>query len=99
MDKPYSGTEIIEIGIQIEMNGRDFYNAIIPQFADQKIVEVFQHLAGEEEKHITVFQKILDAVENYEPKEGFSEEIFSYIHLLAGQHVFTEENKGKDSGY
>lgn len=96
MNKKFSGVEVIEIGIQIEVNGRDFYRGLLESFTDPKTIEVFQYLANEEEKHISAFNKMLDTIENYESHEAYSEELFSYIHQLATQHVFTKENKGKE---
>ena len=55
----FSGSEIVQIGIQIEKNGRDFYNALEKQSTSNKSKEIFRYLAGEEEKHIKVFEEIL----------------------------------------
>ena len=67
----FSGSEIVQIGIQIEKNGRDFYNALEKQSTNKKGKEIFHYLAGEEEKHIKVFEEILSSAENYEPAEAY----------------------------
>jgi len=92
----FAGSEIVEIGIQIEKNGKEFYNTLIKQSRGQKAKDVFKYLAGEEEKHIATFQKILDSVQKYEPQEAFPGEYFAYMSVLAKEHVFTEENKGSE---
>ena len=94
MSNIFAGSEIVEIGIQIEKNGRDFYNTLVGQFKNQKAKDMFKYLAGEEEKHITAFRKILDSVHKYEPAESYPEEYFAYMNALAKEHVFTQENKG-----
>ncbi len=63
-----AGSEVVQVGIQIEKNGKDFYNALAKHSKNPKAVEIFKYLAGEEEKHIKAFQKILDKTENYEPQ-------------------------------
>jgi rubrerythrin len=94
MGNIFAGSEIVEIGIQIEKNGRDFYNAVAKQSKNQKAKDIFAYLAGEEEKHIAVFQKVLGSVNKYEPPESYPGEYFAYMNALASDYVFTKENKG-----
>ena len=94
MGNIFAGSEIVELGIQIEKNGRDFYNTLAKQSKNKKAVEIFQYLAGEEEKHIAVFQKILDSVHKYEPPESYPGEYFAYMNALASEYVFTQKDKG-----
>jgi rubrerythrin len=95
MGNIFSGSEIIELGVQIEKNGRDFYRALSRQAKNFKTGEIFKFLAAEEEKHIVVFQKILDSVQKYEPAESYPEEYFAYMNALASEHVFTQKDKGE----
>lgn len=92
----FAGSEIVELGIQIEKNGKDFYNAVIEQSKNQKAKETFKYLAGEEEKHIAVFQNILDSVHKYEPPESYPGEYFAYMNALARDYVFTQKDKGRE---
>jgi rubrerythrin len=94
MSNIFAASEIVEIGIQIEINGRDFYNTLAGKFEDQKAKGLFKYLADEEEKHIAVFQKILESVDKYEPVESYPGEYFSYMKNLAAEHVFTRKNEG-----
>ena len=96
MGNIFAGSEVVELGIQIEKNGKDFYNAVAQQSKSQKAKQVFQHLAGEEEKHIIVFQKILDSVSKYEPPESYPGEYFAYMNALAGENIFTQKDRGND---
>ena len=95
MGNIFAGSEIVEIGIQIEKNGRDFYNIVAKQSKNQKAKEIFEYLAGEEEKHIAVFKKILDSVTKYEPPESYPGEYFAYMNALASEHMFTQKDKGR----
>jgi len=87
MGSVFAGSEVVEIGIQIEKNGKDFYNTLVSQSENDKAADIFKYLAAEEEKHIAVFQKILDVVEKHEPPEAYPGEYFSYMNALAKEHV------------
>lgn len=95
MGNIFRASEIVEIGIQIEKNGKDFYNLLVLRSKNKKAQDVFKYLAGEEEKHIGVFQKILGSVEKYEPAESYTGEYVAYMNALAGEYIFTQKNKGK----
>ncbi len=95
MGNIFAGSEIVEIGIEIEKNGRDFYNTLVAQSKNIKAKESFELLAKEEEKHIKVFQGILDSLEKYQPAESYPGEYFAYMNALAGEYVFTQKDKGK----
>ena len=96
MGNIFSGSEIVEIAIQIEKNGRDFYNALVAQSKSQEAKDIFKYLAGEEEKHIKAFQKILNSVQKYEPAESYPGEYFAYMNALASEHIFTQKDKGNE---
>lgn len=96
MGNIFAGSEIVEIGIQIEKNGRDFYNLLTRKSKNPKAADIFRYLAKEEEKHIAVFQNILDSVEKYEPAESYPGEYFAYMNALASEYVFTQKDKGEE---
>jgi rubrerythrin len=95
MSNIFAGSEIVEMGVQIERNGMDFYNALTSTVKDNKAEEVFNYLALEEEKHIAVFQKILDSVQRYEPQEAYPGEYFAYMKALADDYIFTKTGQGQ----
>ena len=90
----FSGSEIAELGIQIEKNGRDFYNGLVRKVADKKIQDILKHLAAQEEKHIAMFQQIRKETESYVPPESYPGEYFDYMRSLAGEYIFTKANTG-----
>lgn len=96
MGNIFAGSEIVELGIQIEKNGRDFYSALAKKSKNQKAAEVFKYLAAEEEKHIKVFQEILSKTEKYEPAGLDADEYFAYMNALASEYVFTQKDKGEE---
>lgn len=94
MGNIFAGSEIVELGIQIEKNGRDFYNTVAKNSKNQKAKGTFQFLAGEEEKHIKVFQGVLDKTDKYEPQGLDRDTYFAYMSALASEYVFTQKDKG-----
>ncbi|MFA5410989.1 MAG: ferritin family protein [Candidatus Omnitrophota bacterium] len=96
MGNIFAGSEIVEIGIQIEKNGRDFYNAMVKKSKNPKAREIFGFLAGEEEKHIAVFKNILEKTDKYEPQGLDADNYFAYMSALASEHIFTRENQGEE---
>jgi rubrerythrin len=94
MGNIFSGSEIAEIGIQIEKNGRDFYNSLVKKITEKKIQDTLKYLAAQEELHIAMFQQILSSVEKYEPAESYPGEYFAYMSALAKDCVFTRKNTG-----
>jgi rubrerythrin len=95
MGNIFAGSELVEIGIQIEINGKDFYEEIAVQSKDKKVKDLFLFLSGEENDHIKKFQGILDSVQKYEPAEAYPGEYFAYMSSLASQYVFTKKDQGR----
>jgi len=96
MGNIFAGSEVVELGIQIERNGLDFYSTLAKQTKNESARGLFQYLANEEEKHIKAFQGILDKNEKYEPQGLDADDYFAYMNALAEEYVFTKENKGKE---
>jgi rubrerythrin len=97
MGNIFSASEVVELGIQIEKNGRDFYNTLVRQSQSEKAQDVFKFLAGEEERHILVFQGILEKVQKYEPAGLGADEYYAYMNALASEHIFTQKDKGEEA--
>ncbi|MCX5713185.1 MAG: ferritin family protein [Candidatus Omnitrophica bacterium] len=93
----FTGGEIVGLGIQIERNGKDFYETLSAQSKSGAAKKLFKYLAGEEEKHIATFEKILNTTEKYEPTESYRGEYSSYLKALASECVFTKNDKGKEA--
>jgi len=96
MSNIFSPSEVIQLGIQIEKNGRDFYLGVAKLAKSEKIRKVLNYLAEEEEKHIKVFNDILSGIEKYEPQEAYPDEYFAYLRALSDGYVFTKKKKGEE---
>jgi len=90
----FSINEVVEIGIQIEDNGRLFYDRLAEKIVNLKAKEVFDFLAREEEKHQEYFQSLLTKVESYQPQEAYPGEYMAYLRALSAHHVFIGEAVG-----
>ncbi|MCX5713176.1 MAG: ferritin family protein [Candidatus Omnitrophica bacterium] len=96
MGNIFTGSEIVELGIQIEKNGRDFYKAVVSSVKNAKAKEIFLFLSSEEEKHIAVFKQILDSTRRYEPAPVYTDDYAQYMKALAGEYIFTQKDKGSE---
>jgi len=96
MKEILSGSEAVELGIEIEKNGFDFYSILAGKINDPALGPIFSLLAKEEENHITVFKKILNSFSDKGPGVSVGDEYFSYINSLSKQYVFTEKLKGRE---
>lgn len=96
MGNIFSGSEIVELGIRIEKNGRNFYDILSGNAKNAEAKKVFKYLTGEEEKHIVIFQKILDKTEKYEPDAVYADEYLNYMNVLASEYIFTQKDKGEE---
>ena len=91
----FSGCEVGEMGIQIEKNGKAFYESVAAKSKNAKAKEVFEYLARQEEDHIKTFKKIFeDAKCVREPQGAYPDEYFAYMNALAGSYIFTQKDKG-----
>jgi rubrerythrin len=91
----FSASEVVQLGIEIERNGRDYYRAVAAASKDARAKEIFSFLAGEEERHEKVFEGMLAHIEKYEPPEAYAVEYFEYLKALSKDHVFTSKGSGK----
>ena len=94
MADTFSGCEIVELGIQIEKNGKDFFSAVSLQAKSEDAKEVFQFLSNEDDKHTEVFQNLFKTACSYSPEGLYPEEYFAYMNSLASSYVFTKKDKG-----
>ncbi|MCX5711073.1 MAG: ferritin family protein [Candidatus Omnitrophica bacterium] len=94
MGNIFSASEILEIGVQIEINGKDFYETIAAKTKSRAAKEIFVFLAGEEQRHIKVFEGMLASIGKSVPAESYPEEYAAYMKELASEHIFTRKDKG-----
>ncbi len=85
------GKETIELAIQIERNGREFYHTLAGSSRDKEVREVFKRLALMEQEHENIFRDLLIRLGGYHPAQIHPGEHFQYIKGLADSTLFTRE--------
>jgi rubrerythrin len=96
MKEKYSGCEVVELAIEIERNGRDFYSVLHDKAGKDDLKEILEYLTAAEDDHIKVFKSIFADGCEREPGEAYNEEYYSFMNALAGQYVFTRKGKGRE---
>ena len=91
MSITYSAEEIFQIGIEIELNGKRFYQAAAEAEQDMDMRKLFKELADWEAGHVEVFEKLKKKLpaqsENYLPYDP-EDQYHRYLKAVANTHVF-----------
>ena len=92
----FNAREIFDIGVQIEANGKAFYEAAAKKTAETSMKEFFLELAAWENAHIKLFGELRDSL----PQSAGNVPVFDpndesalYLQATADSHVFV---KNKD---
>ncbi|HEY92694.1 MAG TPA: ferritin family protein [Dehalococcoidia bacterium] len=85
----FTGSELVEIAINIERNGVAFYQALANKTQNKDSKDIYDYLANEEKKHLNTFQGMLDAVGQYQPPQDYAEEYMLYLKSLVDSSVFS----------
>src|SRR4030042_6666343 len=91
MIQSYSGSEILQMAVEIEEKGKAFHEGVFAGVKDKKTRSVFRYLADEEVKHKALFQKMLRSADS----ESFSgpydpTEMMLYFRSLVEQKIFPD---------
>lgn len=88
--------DIFRVGVQIETNGKLFYETAAKQTQETRAKELFKELADWENQHIELFEKLrLQLPETAKEENLFDpgSELEMYIEATADSHIFI---KNKD---
>lgn len=94
---PFSADETLKIAIEIEENGKQFYEGMVPEVEDTEIEDLFKDLATQEINHKQTFQEMLDEAE-LERGEDINSLLYgkledSYLKALADSKIFNPANE------
>ena len=94
---PFSAEETLKIAIQIEENGKEFYEGMLGEIDDPDIADVFRDLATQEVNHKETFQEMLGEAEA-EGGEDLNSLLYgkledTYLRALADSKIFTPANE------
>jgi len=91
MSEIYNASEIFEIGIDIEKNGRAFYLAAAQATDNPAVKKLCEELAVWEEQHVKIFEELkanLSIDAEMQPAYNPDEEYELYLKAIAGSHIF-----------
>ena len=90
MEGTFNASEIYDIGIRIEENGKAFYLNAFEKTEDGDVKKLFSDLAKWEDTHIGIFQKLKSQLEGSETAEIVDpdNEAGLYLKAIADSHIF-----------
>ncbi len=89
MDDKFTIQEIIEIAIEIEKNGKSFYQSLSEQAGSAQLRDLFEYLSKEEELHINRFEELLKISGGYQISElYYATDYMGYMKAIADERVF-----------
>src|SRR3989304_4199049 len=89
----FTGREMLETAIEIERNGFSFYSELARA---GKARFTFEHLAGQEKRHESLFQGMLDALGQAPTPQSYNGELALYIKTLASGRVFKSPQEARE---
>ncbi len=92
MNENFTAQEIIEIAIEIEKNGREFYQIMADSSKTVPLRNLFNYLSAEEDKHRQKFEEILKSAGGYQISDlYYATEYMGYMKAIADERVFTKD--------
>ncbi len=98
----FSGRELIDMAIGVERNGLAFYETLVQLTEKPDARVIYDYLAGEEKKHLVIFQEMGKGASHPSPLESYPGEHALYLKALVDSNVFTNKedaiNKARQAG-
>jgi len=96
MNRTFKADEIVNFAINIEINGKEFYKTVAAMLKKSAVKEAFLWLAGEEEKHMKIFEEMYSELDSHVQPESHPGEYGEYVRALVKENVFTKNNMVKE---
>jgi len=87
----FNADEVFQMAMEIEDNGREFYEKAAQRIDDPQVKAIFGELAKAEAEHYRYFVSLREKLPESARKETIydpQDEMHQYLTLMAGQHVF-----------
>jgi len=92
MNENLTAQEIIEIAIEIEKNGKEFYQIMADSSSTVPLRDLFNYLSAEEDKHRQKFEEILKSAGGYQISDiYYATEYMGYMKAIADERVFAKD--------
>jgi rubrerythrin len=93
----YTLPELVRFGVQIEKNGRDFYDLASKNVKADRVRQVFEYISNDEQQHIAAVEGIVSDIDaNARPAGRFPAEYMEYLNALVDENVFTKSKQGSE---
>ena len=94
---PFSAEETLKIAMEIEENGKEFYEGMVPEVDEAAVKDLFKDLARQEINHKNTFSEMLGEAE-LERGEDINSLLYggledSYLEALADSKIFNPANE------
>jgi uncharacterized protein (TIGR02284 family) len=90
----FTAAQALEMALQIEQNGRAFYQAAAQKVQDPEVEELLQELADWEEQHYEHFKSMTERVGDPPPPSGpWADEYDLYLQATLNNALFEGEDK------
>lgn len=90
MSISFSGSELVDIAINIERDGIAFYDIMARSTKNAVTRDLFKYLADSEREHIRIFQGMLAEADMWQMPEAYAQEYTAYLRALVDSTIFTE---------
>jgi len=91
MIEDFSPQEILKIAVKVEENGKKLYENLENTAKDKKVKELCAYLKKAEERHIGIFQNMLDSAGDYIVNDSLGGDYEKYLRAIASEYVFPQE--------
>lgn len=91
-----SASEVVQFAVRIEENGYNFYQRFADTLKSASEKEIFSYLAGEEAKHIKIFENMMEIADKFELPTSYPDEYFAYLQAYADNLIFTKDRMEKE---
>ena len=97
MTEKLAGSELLQMAVQLEKEGKEFYLAVAESVKNPVAREIFQFLADEEVKHEEIFRSMLSKGEDIMLALPYDDyEMLLYFKSLVDRKIFPGVSEVKD---
>lgn len=84
----FHGDDIVEIAMQLELNGKAFYTAAAAKAQAVEVKALFEELAVQEQLHYDIFKRLLGNVSDIPPANLTADESEIYLQAMLANTFF-----------
>jgi rubrerythrin len=94
----FRASEVLNMAVQIEHAGIDFYKACIDSKLNPETEAIFTHLISQEKEHAATFTRLREGLDDHTLPESYPGEMESYVKNFVKDRVFYEPEEAARHG-